>query len=188
MYLHSHQLFPKIEINYEDKQSHNNVSSIASYKKEKFLYKIKSSDNLTKRSFQKSNKHSELGMPIENKIENISPTNSLSKKMHKMTLINNISSLKMSNIYSPSRIKRKINKKSSSIGKKLCAINKNILKANEAINQPDKFYKNLFNNILQKAPNMSNENNWTKMKKAQGKLISFSDALGICKKNSINSD
>ena len=85
-------MFPKIEINYEDKQFHNNVSSIASYKKEKFLYKIKSSDNLTKRSFQKSNKHSKLGMPIENKTENISPTNNLSKKMHKMTLINNISS------------------------------------------------------------------------------------------------
>ena len=99
-----------------------------------------------------------------------------------MTLINNISSLKMSNIYSPSRLKRKINKKSSSIGKKLCAINKNILNANEVINQPDKFYMNLFNNILKKASNMSNESNRAKRKKVQGKLIGFSDALGICKK------
>ena len=82
-----------------------------------------------------------------------------------MTLINNISSLKMSNIYSPSRLKRKINKKSSSIGKKLCAINKNILNANEVINQPDKFYMNLFNNILQKAPNMSNDKQLSKNEK-----------------------
>jgi hypothetical protein len=100
---------PKIEINYYDKQSHNNISSIANFKKEKFLYKINSSVNLTKRSFQKSNKHSELGMSIENKTENIWPANNLSKVIHKMTLINNISSLKMSSIYSPSRLKRKIN-------------------------------------------------------------------------------
>ena len=85
--------------------------------------------------------------------------------MHKMTLINNISSLKMSSIYSPSRLKRKINKKSSSIGKKLCAINKKIVNANEVINQPDKFYMNLFNNILQKAPNMSNDKQLSKNEK-----------------------
>ena len=176
---------PKIEINYYDKQSHNNISSIANFKKEKFLYKINSSVNLTKRSFQKSNKHSELGMPLANETEKILPMNNISKKMHKRNSTNNISSLKMSNIYSPSRIKRKINKQSCSIGKKLCAINKNILNANEAINQPGKFYKSLFNNILQKEPNL---NKGTKKKKAQGKLIGFSDALGICKKNSINSD
>ena len=85
--------------------------------------------------------------------------------MHKRNSTNNISSLKMSNIYSPSRIKRKINKQSCSIGKKLCAINKNILNANEVINQPDKFYMNLFNNILQKAPNMSNDKQLSKNEK-----------------------
>jgi hypothetical protein len=68
----------------------------------------------------------------------------------------------------------------------LCAINKNIVNANEVINQPDKFYMNLFNNILQKVLNMSNESNGAKRKKVQGKLIGFSDALGICKKKIVS--
>ena len=68
----------------------------------------------------------------------------------------------------------------------MCAINKNIVNANEVINQPDKFYMNLFNNSLKKTPNMSNESNRAKRKKVQGKLIGFSDALGICKKKIVS--
>ena len=66
----------------------------------------------------------------------------------------------MSTILSPIRGKKKQLNKKSLIGIKLNVISKNIQNANEAINNPNEFYINFFNNIIQKESSVNiNEDN-----------------------------
>ena len=65
---------------------------------------------------------------------------------------------RITNICSPTRIRRKITKKRTNFDVQLNTISKNIKNANNAINNPNEFYLNLFNNIIKKESKIENEN------------------------------
>ena len=87
-----------------------------------------------------------------NSLDLISP-NKLDKKINQINRYNSgRNSAKLRSIfYSPNKIKRKFSKKKIiKVNKKLNAITKNIESTNNAINNPNEFYTNFFNNILNK--------------------------------------
>jgi hypothetical protein len=62
-----------------------------------------------------------------------------------------LKSLKMTNIFNTNKFKKKfMTKKSLNLNKKLNVISKNIKNMSNSINNPNEFYMNFFNNILQK--------------------------------------
>ena len=106
---------------------------------------------------------------IKNVNNNISNTNKLLKlkvqkqkslstnkiiELKENKLLSSKSILDIKKINSPNLFKTKLNnKKNKNVQKKLNTINKNIQKTNEAINNPNEFYMNFFNNIIQKIGN-----------------------------------
>ena len=86
------------------------------------------------------------------------------------------------NIYSqrnsPVRSKKKIVNKQF-IGKRLNTISKNIKNANDVINNPNEFYMNFFNNIIQNDP---------KSKKTSQALSGFNTVTDNARKNQRNSN
>ena len=119
------------------------------------------------------------------KLKNIWFNNTLkyeSKKSlstNKLTEIKNSFSknIKMKNtIDSPCKIKRKIPKKNQNLNKKLNVISKNIQNTNEAINNPNEFYVNFFNDIIRRSgygEQESEDEVDIKSKKEKKKLLHF---------------
>ena len=91
------------------------------------------------------------------------------------TLLSKNNKMKNS-IDSPCKIKRKNPKKNQNLNKLLNTISKNIQKTNEAINNPNKFYINFFNNIIQHSGYAEQEEESEfelKSKKEKNKLFHF---------------
>ena len=139
--------FPKIKINYEKKiipnsNSNDNLLSQNIYKK-----------NMINTSYYENavskTGNSDLSFSKNNNSGKSSPTNSFPKKLNKKSSMKLYRKLRMSPIYS-AKLKRRPKKKASLIELKLSAMNKNIQNANDAINRPEEFYKNLFTKILRK--------------------------------------
>ena len=79
-----------------------------------------------------------------------------------------------SNISIPRRTKRKLSKKKLiKVNKKLYTISKNIESANNAINNPNEFYMNFFNNIIQKDIDKTGDNSKKEKKKSLNSKESF---------------
>jgi hypothetical protein len=91
---------------------------------------------------------------------------------------------------SPIRNKIKIVNKKAFIGKRLNTISKNIQNANEVINNPNEFYMNFFNNIIQKQTfsnnKGNNKENESMFKKTNQALSGFNVSADNTKKNSRN--
>ena len=89
---------------------------------------------------------------------------------------------------SPIRNKIKIVNKKAFIGKRLNTISKNIQNANEVINNPNEFYMNFFNNIIQKQSysnnKTTNKENDSRIKKNNPALSGFNVSADNTKKNS----
>ena len=86
---------------------------------------------------------------------------SSNKKLKKFDSLKKNMKFGNSNIFIQSKIKRKLTKKKlKKVNIKLKAISENIESANNAINNPNEFYMNLFNNIMNKKSSEGiNENN-----------------------------
>ena len=130
-------------------------------------FKTRKSDN-DKSIFNKINNINDNNNNIKNVNNNITNTDKLLKlknqkqkslstnklielKDNKFFSSNNINNiLDIKKVISPNLFKRKLhNKKNKNVKKKLNTITKNIEKTNEAINHPNEFYMNFFNNIIQ---------------------------------------
>ena len=96
----------------------------------------------------------------ENNIESsILSRKEFSPYIRKTSTLKSLSCKKL-DIYKRSNTKggrRYTNKKTIQVNQKLNVISKNIQNANEVINNPNEFYMNLFNNILQKEENANDE-------------------------------
>ena len=171
-------IFPTIKINYEiNKSVRNNMfNKMNDNLSNKKIIKVNSSNILNK--LTKGSKEFEYN--IKCKSEKSSPSNKQKKKINRANSQISFSKDKMSNILSPTKSKRKMVKKKTLIGKKLNVISKNIQNAKEAINNPNEFYMNFFNNIIK---SNFNEEHDGKKKKSSRYLNSFSAAIGLDKNN-----
>jgi len=110
------------------------------------------------RSFNEENKFDKRGtMKIrKDKLQNFSYKNSAAKRFQKSSSSKSIlelKSLKITNIDNTNNNKAKkklIRKKTLNLNKKLNTISKNIQNMSNSINNPNEFYMNFFNNIIQK--------------------------------------
>ena len=84
--------------------------------------------------------------------------NIFSNKNNIMSSFKRSSLHRIYNICSPTRLKRKPNKRKSQVELKLNTISKNIENANNAINNPYEFYMNLFSSIIKKKIKIDKEN------------------------------
>ena len=123
----------KEDINKSETQTIKSSNSIRKYNRKKFYKDLKS---------ENSPRGSANIFDNNNNIMSPSKKNSL---------------YRISNICSPTRLRRKINKKKLMVAQKLNAISKNIENANNAINNPNEFYLNLFTNIIRKKTQTENE-------------------------------
>ena len=94
-------------------------------------------------------------------------------------------------IDSPCKKKRKNQKKNQNLNKQLNTISKNIQKTNEAINNPNEFYINFFNNIIQRSGYGEQEEEGEgefelKGKKEKNKLLHFYTGDKIKESNILN--
>jgi hypothetical protein len=166
---------PKIKINYEK----NSLNNYLTFKlNNSVIDKVHKSSNSLRRLSRDKNEFDYK----ENSNKNSSPSkkeiNIIRASSHK-----NEAKDKFVNIFSPSTVKRKIIKKKTLIGKKLNAITKNIRNANEAINNPNEFYMNFFNNILQKESFANKEEDGIKTKRTIRYLNSVTAAA--CKEKNL---
>ena len=83
---------------------------------------------------------------------------------------------------SPIRNKKNMIQKKAFIGKRLNTISKNIKNANDVINNPNEFYMNFFNNIIQKQTNNQMDGDNIKNKKANQFLSGFNPSTDNTKK------
>ena len=148
--------YPSIKINYEKK---NSIKTSMEKVINNNIFNNNINSKIPLKNLNVEN--NEYEYDITCKSENESPTNK-----QKITLFHRINSYrsnsknKMSTILSPIRGKKKQLNKKSLIGIKLNVISKNIQNANEAINNPNEFYINFFNNIIQKESSVNiNEDN-----------------------------
>ena len=145
---------PKIKMNDEH---HKLIKNCLSYKMNNtYINKVYKSSNSLRRITKDRNEFDCNANNNNNKNGNVpqskKPTSIIRASSHK-----NETKEKYLNMFSPGKVKRKIFKKKTLIGKKLNAISKNIQNANEAINNPNEFYMNFFNNILQKESIVNNK-------------------------------
>ena len=80
---------------------------------------------------------------------------------------------RISNICSPTRIRRKTTKHKSLVDKQLNTISKNIENANNVINNPNEFYLNLFTNLIRKKSKGNEEDDEEKEKEKEKKSENF---------------
>ena len=114
---------------------------------------LKYNKSLTKKFFNNKSKTiaktDKVNITRRNSVALVSP-NKLDKKISQYNFGRNSVRLR-SNFYSPRKTKRKLSKKKLiKVNKKLNTITKNIENTNNAINNPNEFYSNFFNNILNK--------------------------------------
>ena len=121
------------KINVEDEFKHNNTLN------KKFMNRKSSTFGKLEKPL---NRRGSVALNSPNKLDKrISPFGSLRNSIR----------IRYSNIYSPNKIRRKLTKKKLiKVNKKLNTITKNIENTNNAINNPNEFYMNFFNNIIKK--------------------------------------
>ena len=175
LFLSPGRKIPNITINYENPESYK--SSMENKMNDNSFDKIINLSN-TLKNIAKKNKDLECNLNCKSSNEINTQKNTISRvSSHK-----NCNKNKKNNIFSPISKKRTINKKLL-IGKKLNVISQNIQNANEAINNPNEFYMNFFNNILQKESFAnSNEEDASKNKKNSSFINNFSEAIDSDKK------
>jgi hypothetical protein len=168
-------------------QSEFQISNYNSNKNASNIDFLLSDGELNKHKIINNIKRLDTRISDTSKLKNIWFNNTLkfeSKKSlstNKLTEIKTLLSknIKMKNsIDSPCKIKRKNPKKNQNLNKQLNTISKNIQKTNEAINNPNEFYINFFNNIIQRSgygePEEEGEGeSELKGKKEKNKLLHF---------------
>ena len=93
------------------------------------------------------------------------------KNMLSSETILNSKTMKLTHINATPKPKKKsLNKKNQNMNKKLNTISKNIKRANDSINNPNEFYMNFFNNIIQKSGLDDDDKKSKKEKKNNVKL------------------
>ena len=138
------------------------VKNISSFKK--LLTKKTNTIDKTENNIYK--RKDSIGSLSNNKIINkLSRFNSYRKNLK----------FRYSGIYSPGKIKRKITKKKLvKVNRKLNTISKNIENANNAINNPNEFYMNFFNNIIQDIDKTDNDSKKVKKSPSSSKVSFYS--------------
>ena len=150
---------PLIKINVDKQKSYrSSIEYNINYNvNDNELYRIKSIHSLKK--LTKGNKEFDhnVSYKTDNEYSN-RESNFKDIKSHRDYYMNN-------SLLSPIRNRKKIINKKALIGQKLNVISKNIQNANEVIHNPNEFYMNFFNNILQKESFINNEGDDVKSKR-----------------------
>ena len=128
-------------------------------------YGINQKDKLNKKLI-KNNEIKERKSFSSNKIPEIT-----NKKFCSSQNIDGKNLLKISNHVS-SKNRRKLSNKKNHVNKMLNAISKNIQKTNESINNPNEFYMNFFNDIIQKS-GYGEENEIIRDKEKKNNILTF---------------
>ncbi len=173
---------PKIKMNDELPKS---IKISLSYRMNNtYINKVyKSSNSLRRMTKDRNELYCNVNNNNNNKNENL-PQSKIRTNIIRASSHKNETKEKYLNMFSPGKMKKKIIKKKTLIGKKLNAISKNIQNANEAINNPNEFYMNFFNNILQKESIVNNkEEDGIKTKKTVRYLNNITATIYNDKKN-----
>ena len=150
LYIHAPTHSPDSRFNYEKLHSFKigtggRLSDSGFDKTFKYSQSLKKINTNKSKNFENKNENS------NNKSEKSSSLVKNDNKLSKFSVIRNSKRFGTSKINSPSKMRRKLSKKKLvKVKQKLKSISKNIQSTNNAINNPNEFYMNFFNKIMNK--------------------------------------